>query len=91
MTDTVLAQRLRRAREARALTQEALGVLAGLTRRGISVNEIERGKVAEPKRARLALLAAALDVPIDWLYGSGPDRVPRKRRKPSAPATTEAA
>ncbi len=84
MAETAIAQRLRRAREARGLTQDALGALAKIPRRGIAVNEIERGRVAEPKRARVEQLAGALSVPVDWLYGAGGDRVPR-RRKPAAP------
>lgn len=86
MTETVIARRLRRAREARSLTQDALGALAGIPRRGIAVNEIERGRVTEPKRARVEMLAAALAVPVEWLYGAGSERVPRKRKPVAVPA-----
>lgn len=83
-----LGQRLRRAREARGYTQAQLGNHASLSRCGIAVNDIETGRTQEPRRERVEVLARALEVPTDWLYGHGPERVPRRR---SQRANAEAA
>src|SRR6516165_6401989 len=55
---TRFGERLRRARQAAGLTQEALAERAGLSRRGI--NDLERGVRQTPRKDTVALLAAAL-------------------------------
>lgn len=88
MERTPLGQRVKAAREARGWTQERLGELAGFPagRRGVTVADIERGKVREPRRRRVEALADVLCVPVDWLYGLGPSEVPTGAPKRRAQA-----
>lgn len=69
------AVRLRRARDAAGLTQEALAraadVSVGLPRRW------EREGIEGKRDAgKLQRVAGVLGVPLDWLLGSGPDDPP---------------
>lgn len=57
---TTLGERIRRARTARGMTQEELGVIAGLAPNAISA--IERGRVVWPERLRKILAAVGLEV-----------------------------
>lgn len=84
---TELGRRVKAAREARGWTQQMLGRLARFPdgREGPTVADIERGKIREPRRARVETLAAVLAVPVEWLYGTGSASVPSGRKaKPEA-------
>lgn len=83
MASVELGKRLRAARVERGWTQERLGELAGFPKKrcGISVNDIERGRVKEPRHERVAAMAAILVVPVEWLYGAGGARVPKPKRR----------
>lgn len=64
-----LGKRVRLAREARQLTQEQLGQLAGISQKAVA--KIELDKQGPPKRKTLMGLAKALQVPPSWIeYGS---------------------
>jgi transcriptional regulator with XRE-family HTH domain len=76
---------IREAREAKRLTQEALGRLIGVEKQSIS--NWETGRVL-PKRNNAKALAAALDLPLNLLLGDNDnlsnvkfldDRLPSKR------------
>lgn len=76
-----VAQRLRRARKERGLSQERLARLSGLSQTAISA--YERGAM-EPTVGNLLALARALRVSPQWLMGLGPSEV--EVLSPSAPA-----
>lgn len=70
---TVFPQRLKEARQAAGLTQEALGIAAGLDEAvaRMRVNKYERG-TREPDTQTAAALAKALGVPLASLYADTP-------------------
>jgi len=69
-TNTV-AKRLREARKKKGLSQERLGVLAGIDEFSASarINQYERGKHV-PDINTLARLAAALETPAPYFYAT---------------------
>ena len=75
-----VAQRLRRARRKRGLSQKGLAKLSGLSQTAISA--YERGAM-EPTVSNLLALARALRVSPQWLMGLGPSEV--EVLSPSAP------
>ena len=66
---SVFSTRLREARKAAGITQERLGVLAGIDEASASarMNQYERGK-HQPDFTMAERLAAALDVPEGYFY-----------------------
>ena len=66
---SVLARRLRAAREARGVSQKQLGILAGIDQFVASarINQYERGKHV-PDLQTAQRLAAELNVPVSYLY-----------------------
>ena len=66
---SVLARRLRAAREARGVSQKQLGILAGIDQFVASarINQYERGKHV-PDLQTAQRLAADLNVPVSCLY-----------------------
>ena len=66
---SVLAKRLKEARLRAGLTQERLGVLAGIDEASASarMNQYERGK-HEPDWLTVQRLASVLGVPVAYLY-----------------------
>lgn len=66
---SVLARRLRAAREARGVSQKQLGILAGIDQFVASarINQYERGKHV-PDLQTAQRLAAELKVPVSYLY-----------------------
>jgi transcriptional regulator with XRE-family HTH domain len=73
----VIAKRLREARERKGISQERLGVLAGIDEFSASarINQYERGKHV-PAFEISKRLAAALGVPPEYLYAED-DRTAR--------------
>jgi transcriptional regulator with XRE-family HTH domain len=71
---SVLAKRLKEARQLKGLSQERLGVLAGIDEFSSSarVNQYERGKHA-PDWLTVERLAGVLDVPVAYLYAVDDD------------------
>jgi len=65
---TLLGARLRDARLARGLTQEALSTRAGMSTSQRQVTGYETG-ASVPTVATLCRLADALEVSMDWLLG----------------------
>jgi transcriptional regulator with XRE-family HTH domain len=65
-----MGERLREARIAKRLTQEALAHAIGV--RAMSISRFERGEL-NPSRETLMRLASALSVSTDWLL-SGPPK-----------------
>ena len=67
--DSLVARRLRLAREQRGLSQRELGILAGLDPSVASprINQYERNRHA-PNVAVLSKLAAVLDQPLPYFY-----------------------
>lgn len=91
-----LAERLRREREARGLTQPALGAAAGRTKQTISA--IETGQTQAPEHDTITAIAAALGVSVNWLltgkepkHGSSTIQVAEAPHHYPAVATTEPA
>jgi len=74
---------LRRARERRGLSQEAVAALTGLHRTEISLLE-RAGR--EPRLATLIKLAAALDTPVEALADGIAWEPATAREQPVAPA-----
>ena len=66
---SVVARRLRAAREARGVSQKQLGILAGIDQFVASarINQYERGKHV-PDLQTAQRLAAELKVPVSYLY-----------------------
>ena len=66
---SVFTKRLKEARQLAGMSQEGLGVLAGINEASASakMNQYERGK-HEPDITMVARLARALDVPVALLY-----------------------
>lgn len=66
---SVLGKRLKEARQRKDLSQEKLGVLAGIDEMSASarMNQYERGKHA-PDWLTVERLAAVLDVPVAYFY-----------------------
>jgi transcriptional regulator with XRE-family HTH domain len=62
--DWTLGDRLRKAREARGLSQTELSEMADISRRSISKYEADE---AMPRRPQLLAWAMATGVPTDWL------------------------
>jgi transcriptional regulator with XRE-family HTH domain len=65
----VFAMRLKQARKAAGLSQEKLGVLAGIDEMSASarMNQYERGK-HEPDFAMVSRIASALQLPTSFFY-----------------------
>ena len=63
--------RVARRRTQLGRSQEWLAEQAGYERQG-SIGQIEGG-IGNPSARRLAALADALELSIDWLFGDGPD------------------
>lgn len=68
-TANVFAMRLRRARKARKLSQESLGIMAGIDESSSSarMNQYERGKHV-PDFLTVAKIAEALNLPTAYFY-----------------------
>jgi transcriptional regulator with XRE-family HTH domain len=71
---SVLAKRLKAARLRAGLSQEKLGILAGIDEMSSSarMNQYERGKHA-PDWLTVERLAAVLDVPVAYFYATDDD------------------
>jgi transcriptional regulator with XRE-family HTH domain len=71
---SVLAQRLKEARQRKGLSQERLGVLAGIDEMTASarMNQYEKGKHM-PDWLTLERIAKALDVPVPYFYAAESD------------------
>lgn len=69
--EEVLAYRIRAAREASGLSQEALGVLAGIEEATakVRINQYENGKHIPPL-SMIERLASALSRPVTWFFCS---------------------
>jgi transcriptional regulator with XRE-family HTH domain len=69
MLMSVFALRLKQARKAAGLSQERLGVLAGIDEMSSSarMNQYERGK-HEPDFAMVSRIAGALQLPVSFFY-----------------------
>lgn len=88
MVPTEFGKRMARARKARGWSRAHLADMAGVSRVA-SIHELERGVISEPRQHRAVAIAAALGVPLTWLWGIGERAVPafvepvraRKRRK----------
>lgn len=87
-TDAVgpIGRELRRLREEKKLTQDALAGLAGVTR--LTISNIENGKTEEPKRKVLEAVAAALEVPPERLRGEASPRTLDTHPSVSVPGST---
>lgn len=70
----LVAKRLKAARKKTGLSQERLGVLAGIDEASASarMNQYERGKHV-PDIGTAQRIADALNVPLAYLYASGDD------------------
>ena len=71
---SVLAKRLKQARQRAGLSQERLGILAGIDEMSASarMNQYERGKHA-PDWLTVQRLAAVLQVPVAYFYADDDD------------------
>jgi transcriptional regulator with XRE-family HTH domain len=71
---SALAKRLKEARQRAGLTQERLGILAGIDEMSASarMNQYERGKHA-PDWLTVQRLAAVLQVPVAYFYADDDD------------------
>ena len=71
---SALARRLKEARQRAGLTQERLGILAGIDEMSASarMNQYERGKHA-PDWLTVQRLAAVLQVPVAYFYADDDD------------------
>jgi len=71
---TVFSKRLKEARCAAGLSQERLGVLAGIDEMSASarMNQYERGK-HEPDFSMVVRIARALSMPTSYFYAEGDD------------------
>lgn len=71
---STLGKRLKEARLKKGLSQERLGVLAGIDEMSASarMNQYERGKHA-PDWLTVERLAVVLEVPVAYLYAEGDD------------------
>lgn len=71
---SVFTKRLKEARQLAGMSQEGLGVLAGIDEASASarMNQYERGK-HEPDRTMVERLARALNVPMALLYAERDD------------------
>jgi transcriptional regulator with XRE-family HTH domain len=69
---SVFAMRLKQARRAAGLSQEKLGVFAGIDEMSASarMNQYERGK-HEPDFAMVSRIAKALQLPTSFFYAEG--------------------
>jgi transcriptional regulator with XRE-family HTH domain len=74
-----LAQRIRRARLHRAITQTELAALVGISR--TAMHQLEKGETRDPRMAHLCTLADVLGVTMDYLAGRR-DTPPPKRPRP---------
>jgi transcriptional regulator with XRE-family HTH domain len=77
----IRGERLVQAREARDLSQAELAAKLGIGRPRLGAWEVGRNGI--PKRFG-ELIAAALDVPLEWLTSFDDDRVPEPRSAPAA-------
>lgn len=66
---SIIAMRLKAARLAKGLTQEQVGILAGIDEFSAStrINRYEKG-IHEPNYSILKHIATALDVPVAYFY-----------------------
>lgn len=71
---SVLGNRLKQARQKAGLSQERLGVLAGIDEMSASarMNQYERG-VHTPSYSMVGRLANALDLPVEYFYAKDDD------------------
>lgn len=71
---SVFSKRLKEARREAGLSQERLGVLAGIDEMSASarMNQYERGK-HEPDFSMVKRIARALDVPVPFFYAEDDD------------------
>ena len=69
--EEVVALRMREAREAAALSQEALGILAGIDEATakVRINQYENGKHIPPL-SMIDKIASALGKPVEWFICS---------------------
>jgi len=69
--EEVVAHRIRKAREAAGLSQEALGVLAGIDEATakVRINQYENGRHTPPL-SMIAKIASALAKPVTWFICS---------------------
>lgn len=69
-----LAERVRHARVHRGLSQRQLAAMAGLSHAYLSIFEGGSGRIEHPTLATIERLAAAMDLPVEWLaFGLGPE------------------
>lgn len=84
----MIGQRLREARTEAGLTLEQAGIVAGVTKQGIS--QIERGVTKNPEAATLEPLSRRLGVNLQWLMtGKGPRKVNGSPETETAPQNRE--
>ena len=73
-----LAQRIRRARLHRAITQKELAALVGISR--TAMHQLEKGETRDPRMAHLRTLADVLGVSMDYWAGRQNTPVPKRPR-----------
>ena len=73
-----LAQRIRRARLHRAITQTELAALVGISR--TAMHQLEKGETRDPRMAHLRTLADVLGVSMDYWAGRQNTPVPKRPR-----------
>ena len=73
-----LAQRIRRARLHRAITQTELAALVGISR--TAMHQLEKGETRDPRMAHLRTLADVLGVSMDYLAGRQDTPAPKRPR-----------
>ena len=73
-----LAQRIRRARLHRAITQKELAALVGISR--TAMHQLEKGETRDPRMSHLRTLADVLGVSMDYLAGRQDTPAPKRPR-----------
>jgi transcriptional regulator with XRE-family HTH domain len=81
-----IGHRLREAREARGLTQVDVAARTGI--RQATISKFEKGQIGEPGAQKIAALAQALDVSMEWII-TGAGEGPRRADAELAPTGTE--
>lgn len=86
-------RKIKRLREEKKFTQEAAGKLARLGKgwaAAVKWNEIERGRVKDPRLSMLERISSALGVPVDELLRGNHRAKRQKRSLPSGSAGSKA-
>jgi len=78
-TDMPLAETLRRLRQAKDMTQQALAMAAGLS--VSAVVQLENGTNKDPRMSTLRGIASALGVSVDTLMSDNGDAAPSRPAK----------